>query len=400
MIVPYAPGGGVDIMGRIVGARLSERLGVQVVVENRGGGGTVIGTEAVAKAPADGYTLLFGNPALSANPALNDKLPYDTLRDLAPVIMVAASFNVLVVHPSLPVKTVRELVALAKSKPGQLNYASAGEGSAIYLAMAMFQNTAGIDVVHIPYKGAGPALIDVVGGQVPMMFIASPPAVTYVNSGKLRGLAVSGIKRLAVLPDIPTIAESGYRGFEVNNWYGVLAPGETPRAVVGRLNTEINALIGSADVRGTHGGARRRTRRRHARAVRAAPARRNRAVAQSVREARCGQRQVKREVQRALVAIAALQLAAAAGAAERYPARAVRFVIASSVGSGVDIIGRIVAAEFAQALGQQFVADNRPGAGHQHRDGNRGEGRARWLHLVAVDAEPRRQCQPLQKACV
>jgi tripartite-type tricarboxylate transporter receptor subunit TctC len=249
MIVPYAPGGGVDIMGRITATRLSERLGVQVVVENRGGGGTVIGTDAVAKAPADGYTLLFGNPALSANPALNDKLPYDTLKQLAPVAMVAASFNVLVVHPSLPVKSVRELVAMAKSKPGQLNYASAGDGSAIYLAMAMFQNTAGIDVVHIPYKGAGPALVDVVGGQVPMMFIASPPAVTYVNSGKLRALGVSGIKRLAVLPEVPTIAEAGYKGFEVNNWSGVLAPGETPRAVVTRLNADINALINSADVR-------------------------------------------------------------------------------------------------------------------------------------------------------
>ena len=249
MIVPYAPGGGVDIMGRIVSARLSERLGAQVVLENRGGANTVIGTDAVAKAAPDGYTLLFGNPALSANPALNDNLPYDTLKHLAPVMMVAASFNVLVVHPSLPVKTVHELVALAKSKPGQLNYASAGEGSAIYLAMAMFQNTAGIDVVHIPYKGAGPALIDVVGGQVPMMFIASPPAVGYVNSGRLRGLAVSSIKRLAVLPDIPTVSESGYRGFEVNNWYGVMAPAETPAAIVARLNSELNALLATPEVR-------------------------------------------------------------------------------------------------------------------------------------------------------
>ncbi len=249
MIVPYAPGGGVDILGRITAARLSERLGVQVVVESRGGAGTVIGTEAVVKSAPDGYTLLFSNPAVSANPALNDKLPYDTMKQLAPVCVVAASFNVLVVHPSLPVKSVRELVAMAKAKPGQLNYASAGEGSAIYLAMAMFQSTAGIDVVHIPYKGAGPALVDVVGGQVPMMFIASPPAVTYVNAGKLRGLGVSSIKRLAVLPEIPTIAESGYPGFEVNNWYGVLAPAETPSAIVARLNSEINAVIASADVK-------------------------------------------------------------------------------------------------------------------------------------------------------
>src|ERR1035437_5110815 len=177
LIVPYASGGGVDIMGRIIAAKAAERLGAQMIVENRGGGGTIIGTEAVAKAAPDGYTLLFANPALAAAPALNANLPYDTLKSFAPVIMVAASFNVLVVHPSLPVKSVKDLVALARSKPGQLNYASAGDGSAIYLAMAMFQNTADIELVHIPYKGAGPALIDVVGGQVPMMFIASPPAV-------------------------------------------------------------------------------------------------------------------------------------------------------------------------------------------------------------------------------
>jgi tripartite-type tricarboxylate transporter receptor subunit TctC len=249
IIVPYAPGGGVDIMARIVAARLSERLGVQAVVENRGGGGTVIGTDLVVKSAADGYTLLFANPALSANPALNDNLPYDTVKQLTPVVMVAASYNVLVVHPSLPVKSVRELVTLAKARPGQLNYASAGDGSAIYLAMAMFQNTAGIDVVHIPYKGAGPALIDVVGGQVPMMFIATPPAVTYVNSGKLRGLAVSASKRLAVLPEIPTVAEAGYKGFEVNNWYAVMAPGETSAAVITRLNSEINALLATPDVK-------------------------------------------------------------------------------------------------------------------------------------------------------
>lgn len=249
LIVPYAPGGGVDIMGRIVAGKLSERLGAQVIVENRGGGGTIIGTEIVVRAAPDGYTLLFANPALAANPALNLKLPYDTLRDLAPVIMVAASYNVLVVHPALPVKTVRELVALAKSRPGQLNYASAGDGSAIYLAMAHFQNVTGIDVVHIPYKGAGPALTDVVGGQVPMMFIASPPAVGFINAGKLRGLGVSSAKRLAILPNIPTIAESGYPGFEVNNWYGVMAPAETPKPVVARLNSEINAVLAAADIK-------------------------------------------------------------------------------------------------------------------------------------------------------
>lgn len=249
LIVPYAPGGGVDIIGRIVAGKLAERLGTQVIVENRGGGGTIIGSEAVARAAPDGYSLLFANPALAANPALNEKLPYDTLHDFTPVIIVAASYNVLVVHPALPAKSVRELVALAKSRPGQLNYASAGEGSAIYLAMAHFQNVTGIDVVHIPYKGAGPALADVVGGQVPMMFIASPPAVGFINAGKLRGLGVSSAKRLPILPEISTIAESGYPGFEVNNWYGVVAPAETPKPIIARLNTEINAVLAATDVK-------------------------------------------------------------------------------------------------------------------------------------------------------
>ena len=181
--------------------------------------------------------------------ALHEKLPYSTLTDFAPVIIVAASYNVLVVHPALPVKSVRELVALAKSRPGQLNYASAGEGSAIHLAMALFQTVTGIDVVHIPYKGAGPALSDVVGGQVPMMFIASPPAVSFINTGKLRGLGVSSTRRLAILPNIPTIGESGYPGFEVNNWYGVVAPAETPKAIVSRLNTEINAILAATDIK-------------------------------------------------------------------------------------------------------------------------------------------------------
>ena len=249
LIVPYASGGGVDIMGRIIAAKAAERLGAQMIVENRGGGGTIIGTEAVAKAAPDGYTLLFANPALAAAPALNANLPYDTLKSLAPVIMVAASFNVLVAHPSLPVKSVKDLVALARSKPGQLNYASAGDGSAIYLAMAMFQNTADIELVHIPYKGAGPALIDAVGGQVPMMFIASPPAVSFISAGKLRGLGVSSARRLAILPDIPTIAESGYPGFEVNNWYSVMAPADTPSAIIARLNAEINAILAAPEVR-------------------------------------------------------------------------------------------------------------------------------------------------------
>ncbi|MGZ5224096.1 MAG: tripartite tricarboxylate transporter substrate binding protein [Burkholderiales bacterium] len=249
LIVPYAPGGGVDIMARVAAQKYSERMGTQFIVDNRAGGGTIIGTEAVARAAADGYTLLFANPALTASPALNEKLPFDPVQSFAPVGLFASSFNVLVVHPSVPVKTVKEFVALAKREPGQLNYASAGNGSAIHLAMEMFQSTAGIQLVHIPYKGAGPAMNDVLGGQVTIMFTTAPPAVEYIRAGKLRALGVSRAKRLPVLPNVPTIAESGYPGFEVNNWLGIVAPANTPREIVGRLNSEMNAMLGLADLR-------------------------------------------------------------------------------------------------------------------------------------------------------
>lgn len=249
LIVPYAPGGGVDIMARLVSARLSERLGAQVIVENRAGAGTVIGTDAVARSAPDGYTLLMANPALAANPALNSKLPYDTARAFAPVILIADSYNVLVVHPSLPVKSVRALVALAKARPGELNYASAGMGSAIYLAMALFEDIAGINVMHIPYKGAGPALTDVLGGQVPMMFIATPPSVPYVKAGRLRALGVSSGHRLSLLPGVPTIAESGYPKYVLSNWYAVMAPAQTPNDIVSRLNKEINDVLASSEIK-------------------------------------------------------------------------------------------------------------------------------------------------------
>jgi tripartite-type tricarboxylate transporter receptor subunit TctC len=249
IVVPYTPGGGVDIMARILATKLSERLGQQFIVENRPGGGTIIGTEAVARSAPDGYTLLFANPALTATPALVDKVPYDTMKSFASLGMVGASFNVLVVHPSLPVKTVKELVALAKARPGELNYASAGTGSAIHLAMELFQSVSGIDVVHIAYKGASPAITDVLGGQVPLMFATTPPAVEHMRTGKLRALGVSSARRLAVLPTVPTIAESGYPGFEVSNWYAFVVPAQTPRAIVNRLNGEIVAILRLPDVK-------------------------------------------------------------------------------------------------------------------------------------------------------
>ena len=244
LIVPYAPGGGVDIMARLAAQKYSERMGAQFVVENRAGGGTIIGTEAVARAAPDGYTLLFANPALTSSPALNEKLPFDPVQSFAPVGLFVSSYNVLVVHPSVPVK---ELVALAKRQPGQLNYASAGNGSAIHLAMETFQSAAGIQLVHIPYKGAGPAMNDVLGGQVTIMFTTAPPAVEFIRSGRLRALGVSSAKRLAVLPNVPTIAESGYPGFEVNNWIGMVAPAQTPRDIVARLNSEMNAMLALPD---------------------------------------------------------------------------------------------------------------------------------------------------------
>jgi tripartite-type tricarboxylate transporter receptor subunit TctC len=249
LVVAYAAGGTVDIVSRIIAPKLSDNLGQQVIVDNRAGGGAIIGTDVVAKAAPDGYTLLMANPAHAANPALRKKLPYDAVKSFDPVALVALSASFLVVHPSLPVKSVRELVALAKSRPGQLNYASSGTGGAGYLAMELFKNTTGIDVVHVPYKGAAPALTEVIGGQVPMMFVTAPTVMPHIKAGRLRVLAVSSAKRQTLQPDVPTIAESGYPGFENTDWYGVVAPAGTPAAVIAKLNAEINKLLTLPDVK-------------------------------------------------------------------------------------------------------------------------------------------------------
>ena len=249
VVVPYAPGGGVDIMARILAPRIGSALGQQFVIDNRGGAGAIIGTDLVAKAAPDGYTLLFTNPAHVSNPSLNRALPFDPVRDFSAISLAGLSSSVLVVHPSLQAKTVKELVALALAKPGQLNYASAGVGSAIFLAMELFKNTTKVDVVHVPYKGAGPAMTDVIGGQVPLMFIAISPSLSHIKGGRLRALGTSSAKRLAVLPEVPSIAESGYPGFDHTDWYGVVAPAHTPAALVSRLNAEINAALAAQDVR-------------------------------------------------------------------------------------------------------------------------------------------------------
>lgn len=249
IIVPYAPGGGVDIGARLVSKHLADRMGVQFLIDNRAGGGTIIGTEYVARAAPDGYTLLFANTALTASPALNAKLPFDPVQSFAAICQVSSSYSVLVVHPSVPVKTVKDLIAFAKARPGQLNYASAGVGSSIHLAMEVFQRAAGVRILHIPYKGAAPALNDVVGGQVTIMFAAISTVVDHIRTGRLRPLGTSSTKRRALLPDVPTIAESGLPGFELNSWQGIVAPAQTPPDIVMRLNSETNAVLDLPEVK-------------------------------------------------------------------------------------------------------------------------------------------------------
>jgi tripartite-type tricarboxylate transporter receptor subunit TctC len=250
VITPFTAGSAIDTLARVLGQKLSDAWGQQVVVDNRIGANGIIGTEAAAKAPADGYTLHLGNiSTLAINPHLYSKLPYDALRDFAPVTLAATIPVVLVVHPSLPVKSVKELIALAKARPGQINYASGGTGSAQHLPMEMLRVEAGIDVTHVPYKGLGPAFNDVLGGQVPMMWTGVSNVVQYVEKGRLRVLAIGGTKRSAVLPDVPPMAEAGVPGFDFAAWTGYLAPAGTPRDVIAKLHADIVRTVNAPDVR-------------------------------------------------------------------------------------------------------------------------------------------------------
>ena len=249
LLVTYAAGGASDIVSRVVAAKLTENLRQQVIVDNRPGASGIIASELLVRSPADGYTIIHVNVAHGANPALNAKLPYDTARDFASVTLLALLTTILVTHPSLPAKSAAELIALVKANPGQLNYASAGSGSANHLAMEMFIHATGIDINHVPYKGGGPAIADVLGGQVPMMFITIPPALPHARAGKLRVLAVSSGKRAPTLPDVPTVAESGFPGFEFNEWQAILAPRGTPADEIARLNAEINKVLALPDVK-------------------------------------------------------------------------------------------------------------------------------------------------------
>jgi tripartite-type tricarboxylate transporter receptor subunit TctC len=251
MIVAYPPGGGTDIVGRVVAQKLGEALGQAVVVENRGGASGNIGTEIAARAAPDGYTILMGNVAPNAiNVSLFKNLPYDPVADFAPITLVASTPNILVVHPNTPARAVKEVIALAKANPGTLNFASAGVGSSSHLAGELFRILAGADIVHVPYKGAGPAMVDVLSGQVQLYFATMPAAMPHVKSGKLAAVAVTSAKRSPALPDAPTIAESGVPGYEASTWYGLLAPARTPAAAVARLHQATVKILADAALRG------------------------------------------------------------------------------------------------------------------------------------------------------
>ena len=240
LLVPFTPGGGTDILARIIAARMSESMGQQIVVDNRPGGNTLIATEAVVRAAPDGYTLIMQTNNLSANPTLyRGKLSFDTLKDLAPVALVAGNPHVLVVHPSVPARNLREFIALAKSKPGSITFATAGAGTVNHLSGELLKMLAGIDLLHVPYKGSGSVMPDLLGGHVSSLFAAMPTVTENIRAGRLRAIAVTTPKRFRGLPDVPTIAESGYPGYDFSSWFGVLAPTGTPPPIIARLHAEI-----------------------------------------------------------------------------------------------------------------------------------------------------------------
>jgi tripartite-type tricarboxylate transporter receptor subunit TctC len=249
LVVPFPAGGSTDLVARVVAERMGKELGQSIIVENRGGAGGNIGSAAVAKADPDGYTILMGTVATHAlNPALERKIPYDIVADFAPVALLVVVPNVLVVNPDFPAKNVQELIALLKEKPGEYSYASSGNGTPLHLSGELFKSMAGVDMVHIPYKGAGPALIDVMGGHVPIMFDNLPSSTEHIRAGKLRGLAVTTAERAPSMPDLPTIAESGLPGYETYTWNALFAPAGTPKDVIDRLNAAANAAVADPDV--------------------------------------------------------------------------------------------------------------------------------------------------------
>ena len=242
-IVPYPPGGGTDVVARIMNEALAAELGQAIVIDNRGGAAGNVGTDLAAKAPADGYNILFTLSSHTINPKLYDRLPFDVERDFVPISLAAMIPQILVVHPAVPATNVKELVALAKANPGKLNYASVGTGSPGHIAGELFKLKTGVDIVHVPYKGGGPAVVDTIGGQVQLLFVSMPAAWQHVKAGKLRAIAVTSAKRSVAAPEVPTIAESGVADFVVDSWYGALAPAKTPPAAVARLNAAFAKVL-------------------------------------------------------------------------------------------------------------------------------------------------------------
>jgi tripartite-type tricarboxylate transporter receptor subunit TctC len=249
LVVAFAPGGSVDVVARLLAQKLGERWKQQVVVDNRPGAGGNVSAEIAARAQPDGYTLYMTSAALVVNPSLYGSVPYDPVRDFAPISLVATVQSVLVAHPALPVKSVKDLVALAKSRPRQINYVSTGSGTSGHLMMELFRSMAGIEIVHIPYKTIGQAYADLVSGQVPLFFPTAPGALPHLQAGRIRPLGVAGAARSPALPGVPTISEAGVRGYEANTWYPLLAPARTPRAVVDAVQRDLRETLGLPDVR-------------------------------------------------------------------------------------------------------------------------------------------------------
>ncbi|TMJ00009.1 MAG: tripartite tricarboxylate transporter substrate binding protein [Alphaproteobacteria bacterium] len=249
IVVPYPPGGFNDTLGRIVAQKLTDDWGVAAVVENRPGGGTLIGTDSVAKAPADGYTLLVVAFPFAVNPSLYAKLPYDTVKDFAPLILAGQTPNLLVVNPEVPVKSVKELIDTAKAEPGSLSYGSTGSGSSNHLSMELFRLMTGTQIVHVPYKGSAPMVTDLLGGHVQVAFDNTPNVLPQVKAGKLRALAITSAARHPMAPEVPTVAEAGVPGYEVGVWFGLVAPAATPPNVLAKLNGELNKILAMPDVK-------------------------------------------------------------------------------------------------------------------------------------------------------
>ena len=250
LVVPFAPGGSADLVGRLLAQQMSESLGQPVVVENKGGASGMLGNDYVAKSAPDGYTLTVGTLGpFAVNQTLYEHVPYDNIRDFAPITLTGLSSHILVANPAVPVTNVNELIALAKQKPGQLTFASSGTGNATHLTFELFKARAGIDIVHVPYKGGGPAMADLVGGQVQFSFASMASAVPFVRSGRLRAIAVSGGERSALFPDVPTVAEAALPGFASEDWQGILAPAKTPPEIVQKLNGEIARILVQPEVK-------------------------------------------------------------------------------------------------------------------------------------------------------